>query len=141
MPAYGSQLISNTPLQSIGADQVVPATLFSNETPATGTKSLACVLVSRSPMGEDFQNVSVRVSCPAGIGAGELHVQTADVDSDSEYTDEQVTGAGKIVTGSFNAFFGAGTGTARAQLQITRSKFLRIFVTTVPGNPITVTVV
>lgn len=135
MPPYGSQLVSNTPLQSVGADQVVPATLFNNESPILGQKSLACALQSKSPMGEDFQNISVRVSCPLGIGTTTIQVQTADFDADGEYTNEGTA----IAPADFNGV--AGFGVARKQLQITRSRFLRVLIATAnPSNPITVTV-
>lgn len=135
MPPYGSQAISNSQLQAVMPDQVVPAVLLSAEIPGVGAASLACALASRMASGQ-LTPVSVRFSCPLGIGAGVFQVQDADFDAAAEYTSIPFGGAtpGVVNAASMNA-----GGVARVEL-IVRARFLRVLCTTAPGNPVTVTV-
>lgn len=135
MPAYGSQVTSNSPLQAVMPDQVVPATLLNAEIPGNGVASLACALAPRTPHGQ-LTPVAIRFSCPLGIGAGVFQVQDADFDADGEYDSIGFGGAqpGVVNSTSVNA-----SGVARAELLI-RGKFLRVLCVTAPSNVITVTV-
>jgi hypothetical protein len=134
-PAYGSQVTSNSPLQAVTPDQVVPATLFSAETPVAAEASLAVALMPRTPTGQ-LTPVAVRFSCPGGVGAGVFQIQTADFDAAAEYVSEPFNGAspGTVAAANFNA-----NGVARVEL-IVRARFLRVLCTTAPSNPVTVTV-
>jgi hypothetical protein len=134
-PAYNSQLVSNSPLQSIGQDAVVPVLVFSAETPVAGEASLAVAIQPRTASGGPAF-VTVQLECPLGIGSGAFQVQDADVDAASAYDSINFGGAspGSIATGNLNA-----SGTGRVELQVA-AKFLRILCTTAPSNPVTVRV-
>jgi len=139
-PAYGSNVTSNSPLQAVTPDQQVPATLFSAETPAAGEASLAVALMPRTPTGQ-LTPVSVRLSCPLGLGAGVFQIQTADVvptgdTAGVDFCSEGFNGAnpGTISSSNVNA-----SGVARVEL-ILRARFLRVLCVTAPSNPVTVTV-
>lgn len=134
-PAYNSQTLSNSPLQAVMPDQVVPAVLLNAETPAGGTASLSCALASRTPSSQ-LTPVAVRFSCPLGIGAGVFQIQDADFDADAEYGSIGFGGASPGVVNSTSVNAG---GVARVEL-IIRGRFLRVLCVTAPTNPITVTV-
>ena len=134
-PAYGSQAATNSPLVAVMPDQTVPVTLLNAETPANGSASLACALAARTPNSQ-LTPVSVRFSCPLGIGAGVFQIQDADFDAAGEYDSIAFGGAnpGQVAAAQMNA-----AGVARVEL-IIRARFLRVLCVTAPGNPITVTV-
>jgi hypothetical protein len=134
-PAYGSQITSNSPLVSVTRDQIVPAVLLSAETPPANAASLAVALMPTTPTGQ-LTPVSVRFSCPLGLGAGMFQIQTADFDAAAEYTSENFNGGtpGTVAAANLNA-----SGVGRVEL-IIRAKFLRVLCTTAPTNPVTVTV-
>jgi hypothetical protein len=135
MPPYNSQTTSNSPLQAVTPDQVVPAVLLSAEVPVAGTSSLACALMPRTPTGQ-LTPVAVRFSCPLGIGPGVFQIQDADFDADAEYDSISFNGAnpGTVASAQLNA---AGVG--RVELLV-RARFLRVKCITAPSNAITVTV-
>lgn len=136
MPAYGSQLASNSPLLALDAGQAVPVVLLNAETPVAGAASLACTIPARTASG-GLQPVAVRFSCPLGIGAGVFQIQDADVDAAAEYGSIGFNGATPGTVASAN--FIAPSTTARVEL-VLRAKFLRVLCVTAPGNPVTVTV-
>lgn len=135
MPAYGSQVTSNSPLVAVMPDQAVPVTLLNAETPAAGQASLACALAARVPQSQ-LTPVAVRFSCPAGMGAGVFQIQDADFDTNADYCSINFGGAnpGTVAAAQLNA-----SGVARVEL-IVRGRFLRVLCTTAPANPVTVTV-
>jgi hypothetical protein len=135
MPAYGSQAVTNSPLQAVMPEQTVPVTLLNAETPVAGTASIACALAGRKPES-GLTPVALRFSCPLGIGAGVFQVQDADFDAASEYDSIGFGGAnpGQVTSAGLNA-----NGVGRVELSI-RGRFLRVLCVTAPSNPITVTV-
>lgn len=135
MPPYGSQAISNSQLQAVMPDQVIPATLLSAEIPGIGAASLACALASRMASAQ-LTPVSVRFSCPLGIGAGVFQIQDADFDAAAEYDSIPFGGA---TPGVVNSTTVNASGVARVEL-IVRARFLRVLCTAAPSNPVTVTV-
>jgi len=136
MPLYGSQATTNSPLQAVRDDQVVPVTFFSAETPAAGQASIAAGLMPATPDGQ-LGPVAFRFSCPLGIGAGVFQIQDADVDAAGEYDSISFGGAspGTVASANMNA-----SGVARVEL-ILRARFVRILCVTAPSNPVTVTAV
>lgn len=135
MPLYGSQAATNSPLQAVTPDQVVPATLFNAETPQATQASLSCALMTRGPLGQ-LTPVAIRFSCPLGMGAGVFQIQDADFDAAAEFDSIAFGGAtpGTVAAANMNA-----SGVARVEL-IIRGRFVRVLCTTAPSNPVTVTV-
>jgi hypothetical protein len=131
-PAYNSQLVSNSPLQSIGQDAVVPVLVFSAETPVAGEASLAVAIQPRTASGGPAF-VTVQLECPLGISTGSFQVQDADVDVATAYDSISFGGAspGVIATGNLNA-----SGTGRVELQV-EGRFLRLLCIVAPANPVT----
>lgn len=135
MPAYGSQATSNSPLVAVMPDQAVPVTLLNAEIPAAGAASIACALAGRVP-ASGLTPVSVRFSCPGGIGAGVFQIQDADFDAAADYCSIAFGAAspGTIAAANMNA-----SGVCRVELLL-RGRFLRVLCTTAPGAATTVTV-
>ena len=134
-PAYGSQAATNSPLQAVMPDQLVPVAVFSAETPASGEASLAVALAPHGGPGQ-LTPVSVQFSCPLGIGAGVFQIQDADNDVAADYCSINFGSGtpGQVTSTNVNA-----SGVARVEL-IVRGRFLRVLCVTAPSNPITVTV-
>lgn len=136
MPAYGSQATSNSQLQCISGEDVLPVTLLNAETPIALQASIAVAIKPKTASGGPMR-VSVVFKCPGGMGAGVFQIQEADQDlSALDYTSINFGGAtpGTVVAGSFNA-----GGTAKVTLDI-RARFLRVLCTTAPGAAVTVQV-
>jgi hypothetical protein len=138
MPAYGSQLTSNSPLVAVTPDQTVPATLLNAETPAAGAASIAVALMARTANAEGLRAVAVRFSCPLGIGAGVFQIQDADF-VDAAGADFDSINFGGATPGVVNSSVMNASGVSRVELLL-RGRFLRVLCTTAPSNPITVTV-
>jgi len=131
--AYASQLTSNSPLGSIMPGEPASQLLFNNETPGSGTASIA-VAIAQRPYTNGPTAVSLQFECPGGIGSGVFQIQDADFDVAGDYTSIGFGGAnpGTVATGNMNA-----SGVARVELLVS-ARFLRVLCVTAPGTPITV---
>lgn len=137
MPTYGSQTISNSPLQSITSGAAQGAVVWNAETkagltspPANAPYSLA-VAISMPPNGT-MKRISVELAFSADPGTLAVEVQTADTDSDAYYSSEDFGGASPGQVTAVNAKF-----TARIELGVD-ARFVRLKMTTLT-NTVTVT--
>jgi hypothetical protein len=136
-PLYNSQVLTNTPLQSVGKGDAVLPLLFSAETPLAGQASLA-VALQPSTVSSGPEQFAIELRCPGGIGAGVFQIQDADT-YDATGTNFTSINFNGLVPGQIDSTSVNASGTARVELTA-RARFVRLLCVTAPGAAVTVTV-
>ena len=130
MPAYNSQVISNSPLRQLFPGETYQ--LFNAEIPALGTASIAVCITEKE--GRDLPGLSFEFIFAAAPGAFSYVIQGADTDQASAYFNE----GGGVVNAV--AVMPDGTSRARVELKPWMAKFCRIFITAANANGVAVIV-
>jgi hypothetical protein len=137
MPAYNSQLVSNSPLVSAGRQDIAPVYCFKNESPLAGEASIAVPIVA-DDQHSGQRDVSFTFESLLGVGAGVYEIWESDDDTKglAGYSVVAFGGAspGQVVAASFIT---AGGLSAKVTLQL-RTRFVLVYCVIASANPISV---